>query len=45
VVAVASDARLDGVGRPVIDLDDVAAIADFIVDRLGLKTKVRNGAA
>lgn len=38
VVAVASDAPLDGVGVPVIDLDDVPAIADFIVGHLGLKT-------
>lgn len=37
VVAVASDAPLDGVGVPVIDLDDVPAIADFIVGHLGLK--------
>jgi molybdopterin-guanine dinucleotide biosynthesis protein B len=31
VVAVASDARLDGLPVPLLDLDAVAAIADFIV--------------
>lgn len=36
IVAIASDGRIDGAEVPVLDLDDVAAIADFIVDRLGL---------
>jgi len=53
VVAVASDADLGDIGRPVIDLDDVAAVADFIVGHCRLKTprksgskvKVRDGAA
>ena len=36
VVAVASDAALPGVAVPVIDLDDIRAIADFIVARCGL---------
>jgi len=36
IVAVASDAPLDGIRTPVIDLDDVAAVADFIVGYCGL---------
>ena len=31
IVAIASDVPLDGVAVPVLDLGDVAAIADFIV--------------
>ena len=38
VVALASDAEVDGTGLPVLDLDDVTAIADFIVDHCGLAT-------
>ncbi len=38
VVALASDAEVDGTGLPVLDLDDVAVIADFIVDHCGLAT-------
>ncbi len=53
VVAVASDVDLGDIGRPVIDLDDVAAVADFIVGhcrlkasrKSGSKVKVRDGAA
>jgi len=37
VVAVASDAPLDGLGVPVFDLDDVPAIADFIITQCGLE--------
>jgi molybdopterin-guanine dinucleotide biosynthesis protein B len=36
IVAVASDQPLPGVGLPVLSLDDVEAIADFIVDHCGL---------
>jgi len=36
IVAVACDAPLDGLRVPVIDLDDVVAIADFIVGHCGL---------
>ncbi len=36
VVALASDTSVDGIALPVLDLDDVAAIADFIVDHCGL---------
>ncbi len=31
IIAVASDAALTGLGVPLLDLDDTAAIADFIV--------------
>jgi molybdopterin-guanine dinucleotide biosynthesis protein B len=36
VVAIASDHAIADAARPVIDLDDVAAIADFIVAHCGL---------
>lgn len=36
VVAVASDARLEGLSVPVLPLDDVEAIAGFVVGRCGL---------
>jgi len=36
VVAIASDAPLTDAGRPVLDLDDTRAIADFIVGHCGL---------
>lgn len=36
VVALASDARIAGLGLPQFHLDDVAAIAGFIVRRCGL---------
>lgn len=49
IVAVASDAELGDIGRPVIALDDVGAVVDFIVGHCGLsarpKAKVRDGAA
>lgn len=35
IVAVASDAPLDGAEVPVYDLDDIPGIADFIVSRCG----------
>lgn len=37
VVAIATDATLDGVTLPVLDLNDVAAVADFIIDFTGLE--------
>jgi molybdopterin-guanine dinucleotide biosynthesis protein MobB len=37
VEAVASDVPLDGFAVPVFDLDDVPAIADFILTRVGLR--------
>ena len=39
VVAVASDAELPGLPVPRLDLNDIEAIADFIVDHCGLAAK------
>ncbi len=44
IVAVASDAPLPQVNLPRLDLDDIEAIADFIVSHCGL-TPARRGAA
>ena len=41
VVAVACDAELPGLPVPRLDLNDVEAIADFIVAHCGLESKVR----
>lgn len=50
VVAVASDADLNDVDLPVLALDDVQVIADFIINHVGLveaeeKIKAKDGAA
>ncbi len=45
VVAIASDSPLPGVDRPVFDLDDVAAIADFIIGHCGLTETRGHGSA
>ncbi len=37
IVAVACDAHLTDINLPVIDLEDIKAIADFIIGYLGLK--------
>lgn len=37
IVAVACDAHLPDIDLPVIDLEDIKAIADFIIGHLGLK--------
>jgi len=37
IVAVASDAPVPGLDRPLLDLDDVDAIATFILERTGLR--------
>jgi molybdopterin-guanine dinucleotide biosynthesis protein B len=37
IVAVASDAKLADLAVPLLALDDVPAIADFILDHLGLR--------
>jgi len=37
VVAIASDTRIDDAPVPVIDIDDIAAIADFLIAHLGLE--------
>ncbi|HLI13086.1 MAG TPA: molybdopterin-guanine dinucleotide biosynthesis protein B [Alphaproteobacteria bacterium] len=41
VVAVASDAPIDGVRVPVLDINDVGAIADFVVAHCGLAERRR----
>ena len=45
IVAVTSDQTIDGVSVPVLDLDDVAAIGDFIIKYCKLDGKAHNGAA
>lgn len=45
VVAVASDEPLDGGGLPVLGLNDVAGIADFILDYTGLAAAHRAAGA
>jgi molybdopterin-guanine dinucleotide biosynthesis protein B len=45
IVAVASDVALPQVGVPVLDLNNVPAIADFIVVYAGLEEGVSHGAA
>ncbi len=37
IIAVASDTVLSGLAIPVLSLDDIAAIADFIVEQCGLE--------
>lgn len=44
IVAVASDAPLPRLALPVLDLDDVPAIADFIVAHCGLGAAARGAA-
>jgi molybdopterin-guanine dinucleotide biosynthesis protein MobB len=38
IVAVASDTALPGVTLPVLPLDDIKAIADFVIRHCGLRT-------
>jgi molybdopterin-guanine dinucleotide biosynthesis protein B len=45
VVAVASDEDLPGLPVPHLDLNEVEAIADFIVRHCGLTERVHKGAA
>ncbi len=45
VVAVATDAPLNGVTVPVFDINDVFGIAEFIVAHCGLRARRRHGAA
>ena len=44
IVAIASDVPLDGVPLPVVDLNDAAAVADFILDFTGLNAAIRTTA-
>lgn len=45
IVAVASDATLEGLDIPQLDLNDVSAIADFIIDYCELNSGTKHGAA
>jgi len=45
VVAIASNEPMPPVSVPVLDLDDVPAIAEFILAHLGLSAAARHGAA
>jgi len=45
IVAVAADDGLPGVDLPVLDLDDVTAIADFIIAHCGLGAAARSDVA
>ncbi|MBC8790548.1 MAG: molybdopterin-guanine dinucleotide biosynthesis protein B [Tagaea sp. CACIAM 22H2] len=36
IVAVASDSKIDGLAVPLLDLNDIAAIAEFVRQRTGL---------
>lgn len=45
IVAVASDAPVEGLPVPLIDLGDTGAIADFIVEHCGLGAGASHGAA
>ncbi len=37
IVAVASDQPIAGIDLPLLDLNDIAAIADFVIQRMGRK--------
>jgi len=43
IVAVATDGPLPGCDRPLLDLNDVAAVADFIIAHCGLATAIAEG--
>lgn len=45
IVAVASDAPLDDAPLPTLDLNDISAIADFIIDHCGLAGSIAQRAA
>lgn len=45
IVAVASDEKLNGLKIPQLDLNDIPAIADFIIGYCGLKDETGHGAA
>lgn len=45
VVAIASNEPMPAMPVPILDLDDVPLIADFILDHLGLSQVARHGAA
>ena len=43
IVAIAADHPIEGEGLPFFDLDDVGAIANFVVDECGLDSPVDSG--
>ena len=43
IVAVACDSLLEGLHVPLIDLNETAAVADFIIKHCGLKKDCSNG--
>jgi molybdopterin-guanine dinucleotide biosynthesis protein B len=45
IVAVASDGAVEGLAIPMLDLNDIPAIADFILEYSGLEIGARHGAA
>lgn len=45
IVAVASDEPVERLSIPVLDLNDIPAIADFIIGYCGLETGTEHGAA
>jgi len=45
VVAIATDEQVEGGGLPVIDLNNVGAVADFIIEFCGLERRAVDGAA
>lgn len=45
IVGVASDEPVTGLTIPVLDLNDVPAIADFVLDHSGLAARARHGTA
>jgi len=44
IVAVASDEPVAGISIPVLSLNDISAIADFIIDYCGLESGTKHGA-
>ena len=45
IIAIAADHAADGAGRPVLALDDVEAIADFVAAALALPERARHASA
>ncbi|MBT4889032.1 MAG: molybdopterin-guanine dinucleotide biosynthesis protein B, partial [Rhodospirillales bacterium] len=45
VVAVASDGVHEGIKVPILDLNDVVSITDFVLNYVGLTSEVRSGTA
>ncbi|NQW00318.1 MAG: molybdopterin-guanine dinucleotide biosynthesis protein B [Rhodospirillales bacterium] len=45
VIAVATDEKLDGIELPILDLNDVSAVARFVIEFCDLQKSEFNGAA